>query len=192
MPWAASPHPTCIEILNEGKAYITILSGNYPDGELIGHFERAEGSGSFTPPPPPPAWTDDHANASAAARFLIQATFGPSPSDVAAVQSIGYTSWINNQFTLPAVAPSPAHSVQPEPRPDASLSGQHRLQRLVAALRHGTRPVAPARRVRPERDHGRLRRRRAAGQRPGPDLLLRHAAGQRLRQLPLAAQGRHP
>jgi hypothetical protein len=91
-----------IAILNQGKAYITILSANYPDGELIGHFSRAEGSSSFTSPAPPAAWTDDHATASAAARFLIQATFGPSPSDVATVQSIGYTNWIVNQFGLPA------------------------------------------------------------------------------------------
>jgi hypothetical protein len=91
-----------IEILNEGKAYITILSANYPNGELIGHFEQAVGSTSFTPPTPPPAWTDDHADASAASRFLIQATFGPSLSDVAAVQSENYAAWIANQFTLPA------------------------------------------------------------------------------------------
>jgi hypothetical protein len=91
-----------IQILNEGKAYITILSANYPDGELIGHFARAEGSSSFTPPAAPPIWNDDHADASAAARFLIQATFGPSPSDVAAVQSVGYTNWLNNQLSLPA------------------------------------------------------------------------------------------
>ena len=91
-----------LEILNEGKAYITILSANYPDGELIGHFQRVEGSSSFTPPPPAPAWVDDHADAGAAARFLIQATYGPTPADVATVQSIGYTNWILNQFSLPA------------------------------------------------------------------------------------------
>lgn len=91
-----------IQLLNQGKAYITILSGNYPDGELIGHFSRAEGSGSFTPPAAPPAWADDHASASAAARFLIQATFGPSSNDVATVQSIGYTNWLLGQFSLPA------------------------------------------------------------------------------------------
>jgi hypothetical protein len=90
-----------LEILNEGKAYITILSANYPDGELIGHFQRAVGSSSFAPPPAPSTWVDDHADASAAARFLIQATFGPSPADVAAVQSTGYSGWILNQFSLP-------------------------------------------------------------------------------------------
>jgi uncharacterized protein (DUF1800 family) len=91
-----------IQILNEGKAYITILSANYPDGELIGHFGRVDGSSSFTPPGPPPVWADDHASASAAARFLIQTTFGPSTNDVAAVQSMGYANWMANQFSLPA------------------------------------------------------------------------------------------
>jgi hypothetical protein len=91
-----------LAILSQGKAYITILSANYPDGELVGHFQVAAGSSSFVPPPAPPAWTDDHSNASAAARFLTQATFGPSPSDVSNVQSMGYQNWINNQFSLPA------------------------------------------------------------------------------------------
>jgi hypothetical protein len=91
-----------IEVLKEGKGYITVLTDFYPGGELIGHFEQALGSSSFTPPPSAPAWVDDHSSASAASRFLIQTTFGPSPSDVANVQSMGYTNWIANQFALPA------------------------------------------------------------------------------------------
>jgi len=112
-----------VEILNEGKAYITILSGDYPDGELIGHFERAEGTSSFTPPPAPPAWTDDSANASAAARFLIQATFGPAPSEVATVQSVGYASWIDNQFALPTSHHSPLLLARRSPDPTLPYSG---------------------------------------------------------------------
>jgi hypothetical protein len=74
---------------------------NYPNGEIAGHFTPADGSQTFTPPPPPPAWTDDHANPNAASRFLIQATFGPSPADVALVQSLGYAGWLSNQYSLP-------------------------------------------------------------------------------------------
>src|SRR5204863_223763 len=44
-----------LNILNQGKAYITILSGNYPDGELVGHFEIVQGSSLFTNPPAPPS-----------------------------------------------------------------------------------------------------------------------------------------
>lgn len=91
-----------LEIINEGKASIIIDSGNYPAGEISGHFTFSDGVQTFTPPPAPPAWTDDHANANAAARFLTQATFGPSSSDIAAVQSLGYSGWISNQFSLPA------------------------------------------------------------------------------------------
>ena len=93
-----------LEILNEGKAYISILTADYPNGELIGHFEKVDGVQSFTPPPAPPSWADDSANAGAAARFLLQSTFGPSPSDVTTVQSLGYGGWLSNQFSL-----SPSH-----------------------------------------------------------------------------------
>jgi uncharacterized protein (DUF1800 family) len=44
--------------------------------------------------------------ANEAARFLIQATYGPTPLDVAAVQAGGYRTWIDNQF---AVAPLGTH-----------------------------------------------------------------------------------
>ena len=91
-----------LEVLNEEKGYINILTLNFPDGELVGHFEKVDGSSSFTPPAAPPVWTDDHNSAAAASRFLIQSTFGPSPSDVTNVQSIGYSNWIANQLTLPA------------------------------------------------------------------------------------------
>jgi uncharacterized protein (DUF1800 family) len=89
-----------LEIIKEGKAYLNIHTTQNPNGEINGHFTLANGTQVFTPPPAPPAWTDDHASSNAAARFLIQATFGPSPADVAAVQSLGYDGWLSNQFSL--------------------------------------------------------------------------------------------
>jgi Protein of unknown function (DUF1800)/PA14 domain/CHRD domain len=89
-----------LEVLNQNKVYLTILTANYPNGELVGHFTLANGTQVFTPPPAPPAWTDDHSDSNAAARFLIQATFGPQASDVAAVQSLGYQGWIDYQMSL--------------------------------------------------------------------------------------------
>ncbi|HLH55295.1 MAG TPA: DUF1800 family protein, partial [Verrucomicrobiae bacterium] len=89
------------EIIREGKAYINIHTLNYPNGEINGHFTLASGTQTFTPPPPMPSWVDDHTDPNAAARFLVQATFGPTASDVASVQSLGYQGWINNQFSLP-------------------------------------------------------------------------------------------
>jgi uncharacterized protein (DUF1800 family) len=35
-----------------------------------------------------------------AARFLNQATFGATPADIAAVRSLGYSGWIDQQFTI--------------------------------------------------------------------------------------------
>jgi uncharacterized protein (DUF1800 family) len=106
-----------LEILREGKAFINIQTTTYPGGELNGHFTLANGSQTFTPPPPPPAWTDDHTSSNAAARFLIQATFGPSPSDIAAVQSMGYSNWINNQFSLPVTHHLPVVMAGASPDP---------------------------------------------------------------------------
>jgi len=89
------------EIIREGKAYLNVHTVNFPAGEINGHFTLASGSQTFTPPPAPPSWTEDSANTNAAVRFLAQSTFGASPGDIAAVQSLGYAGWISNQFSLP-------------------------------------------------------------------------------------------
>ncbi len=91
-----------LEVLSENKTYLAILTADHPNGELTGHFTLANGTESFSPPPAAPAWVDDHSDPNAAARFLIQATFGPQASDVATVQSLGYLGWIENQMSLPA------------------------------------------------------------------------------------------
>ncbi|HEV2693080.1 MAG TPA: DUF1800 family protein, partial [Verrucomicrobiae bacterium] len=90
------------EALIEGKCSIVINSPAYPNGEIGGHFTLASGSQSFSAPPDPLAWADDSATTNGAVRFLSQATYGASPADIALVQSIGYTNWINNQISLPA------------------------------------------------------------------------------------------
>ncbi len=90
-----------LEIINQNKCSIVIQTAANPAGEIGGHFTLAAGSQTFTPPPAPPAWTDDSATPNGAVRFLTQATFGPSPADIALVQSNGYVNWISNQFTLP-------------------------------------------------------------------------------------------
>jgi uncharacterized protein (DUF1800 family) len=54
------------------------------------------------PPAPTPAPPPDGLTAEEAARFLTQASFGPTTTDIARVQSIGYSAWIDEQFALPA------------------------------------------------------------------------------------------
>jgi uncharacterized protein (DUF1800 family) len=67
------------------------------------------GCGGSSSPAPAPAPTPTPAPAPAAgptadeaARFLTQASFGPTTSDIARVQAIGYSAWIDEQFALPA------------------------------------------------------------------------------------------
>ena len=88
------------EIIREGKSYLTLGTVNFPNGEISGHFALAEGTPTFTPPPLAPAWKDDHTSSNAAARFLLQATFGPSPADIVLVRSAGYSGWLTRQFAM--------------------------------------------------------------------------------------------
>jgi hypothetical protein len=91
-----------LEILNENRAYLAILTGDHPNGELQGHFTLANGSRTFSPPPTAPSWVDDHEDTNAAARFLIQGTFGAQADGIAVVQALGYEGWIEQQLALPA------------------------------------------------------------------------------------------
>ncbi len=96
--------------IRAGVAYINIHTVNYPNGEIRGNFRLQSGSTTFTAPPAAQAWTDDHADANAAARFLVQTTFGVSGADanadgapdaISEVQSLGYAGWIDAQMALP-------------------------------------------------------------------------------------------
>ena len=109
--WTINPIGTLskaeiVEIIKQGKAYINLHTALYPAGEIRGNYTLANGSRTFTVPPPPPSWTSQpenaHTNASAAMRFLTQATFGVSVADIAALKAIpgGYEEWIDNQLAL--------------------------------------------------------------------------------------------
>jgi len=50
------------------------------------------------------AVSDLPASRSDAARFLTQATFGPTTADVDQLMTLGYAAWIDRQFTLPATS----------------------------------------------------------------------------------------
>lgn len=47
------------------------------------------------------------ANHAEAARFLTQATFGPSPQQINQVYALGYINWLNQQFSTPATRARP-------------------------------------------------------------------------------------
>lgn len=90
--------------LRAGQCYLNLHTANYPSGEIKGYFRLANGSITFTPPPPPPALPTGLPSAAEAARFLTQATYGPTTSQISTVQSQGYSAWIESQFTQPIVS----------------------------------------------------------------------------------------
>lgn len=107
--WTLAPAGTwtvqqILDALRAGQCYINLHTANYPSGEIKGFFRRANGSTTFTPPPPPPALPPGPPSAADASRFLAQATFGPTPESIAAVQSQGYDAWITAQLAQPAVS----------------------------------------------------------------------------------------
>ncbi len=111
-----------VEIIKEGKAYLNVHTINYPGGEISGHFTAANGSSTFTPPPAPPTWTDDHANSNSVARFLQQATFGPTLADIKAVKASGYSAWLTKQFALPVTSHLPVVLASANADPNADFS----------------------------------------------------------------------
>lgn len=50
--------------------------------------------------------SDMPASNAEASRFLTQASFGPTPTDVARVRTLGYSGWLNEQFAKPRQAES--------------------------------------------------------------------------------------
>ena len=91
-----------LESLDLGGAYLGISTLNNPSGELAGTFGKIAGSQTAPPVPAYPPWTDLHDSSDGAnSRFLTQATFGPSPADMASVKVAGYRPWIENQFIAP-------------------------------------------------------------------------------------------
>ena len=75
------------------------------------------GGGSSPAPAPAPAPAPPSAGPTAdeGARFLTQATFGPTESDIAHVQSIGYSAWIDEQFAMPATSHLPYVQANQDP-----------------------------------------------------------------------------
>ena len=54
--------------------------------------------------PTPPVVVEKPATRAEAARFVTQATFGPTDTDIDRVMAIGYAPWIDEQFALPATS----------------------------------------------------------------------------------------
>jgi hypothetical protein len=68
--------------LEHGQIYVALDTKNHPAGELRGNFIHVTGSAKFVPPPPAPKLPATSPTPGDVARFLIQATFGPTKSEI--------------------------------------------------------------------------------------------------------------
>ncbi len=96
-----------ITALNSGNLFVSLDSARFPTGELRGNFIAVAGSTVFTAPSAPPALPAALLAAPSpaeAARFLMQATYGPTEATIAALRSRGIPGWIDDQLALPATS----------------------------------------------------------------------------------------
>jgi uncharacterized protein (DUF1800 family) len=93
-----------VAALRSGRIYLNIHTSRYPSGEIRGHFRLASGSPVFVPPPAPPPLPSGPPTARDAARFLHQATYGPTSQEITNLQSIGFDAWLNQQFAAPVTS----------------------------------------------------------------------------------------
>lgn len=73
--------------------------------------------------------TDAPASDAEAARFLTQATFGPTRAEIARLRAIGYGQWLDQQLSMPPTLTRPWLD-QLAANPDFSLNSGHRVDRF--------------------------------------------------------------
>lgn len=91
-----------VAAIKAGKVYVDIATTTNPSGELRGSFLlNNTGTQAFVAPPAPPALPAGAPTPQQAARFLLQATFGPTKADIDALPAKGFATWITEQMALP-------------------------------------------------------------------------------------------
>jgi uncharacterized protein (DUF1800 family) len=90
--------------LRGGECYLNLHTAAYPAGEIKGFFRQTNGSQTFTPPPAPPPLPSGPPTAEDVARFLSQATYGPRPGEIEALQQKGFARWLDEQLAMPAAS----------------------------------------------------------------------------------------
>ncbi|MEO6436386.1 MAG: CHRD domain-containing protein, partial [Tepidisphaeraceae bacterium] len=130
-PSDATSRAAMVNAIKAGQTYINIHSSKYPDGEIKGFYALANGSITFKKPADPPPLPTDPPTPQDAARFLTQATFGPTEAEIANVQAIGYDAWIDQQIAIPG--PTTAPTSQPTGTATESLRLKPTIDARIAA-----------------------------------------------------------
>jgi uncharacterized protein (DUF1800 family) len=87
--------------IKTGQTYFSVDTPLYSIGEVRGQFQLASAQLPFTPPPAPPSLPGGTPTDSDAARFLMQATYGPNEQSIAEVKAMGFENWLAQQFDMP-------------------------------------------------------------------------------------------
>ena len=125
-----------VAALRGGECYLNLHTAAYPAGEIKGFFRLVNGSQTFTPPPAPPPLPGGPPTSDDAARFLLQATYGPKPGEVEALQQKGLAAWLDEQM---AMAPT-SHLIKydelvsqldPDDRPNPGLVNESFVEQAV-------------------------------------------------------------
>ena len=93
-----------VKALKEGRVFLSIESAGYPAGELRGSFVQSNARAVWSAPSAPPRLADEPMAATDAARFLIQATFGPTGAEIDALagkRQSDLDAWITAQIAVP-------------------------------------------------------------------------------------------
>src|SRR3982751_6138073 len=89
-----------VNAIKAGRTYLNIHTENFPSGEFSGWFNLSTGTQGQSPPAPtpPPPLASGTPTPQDAARFLSQATFGPTNDLITKVQNEGFDSFLEEQF----------------------------------------------------------------------------------------------
>jgi len=87
--------------IKAGRTYLNIHTETYPSGEISGWFNLSTGAQNPPAPTPPPALASGTPTPQDAARFLSQATFGPTAALISKVQNEGFDAFLDEQFAAP-------------------------------------------------------------------------------------------
>jgi uncharacterized protein (DUF1800 family) len=90
-----------LQALRDGHIFVSIETTAFPGGEIRGSFILSSGSQTFTAPPSAPPLDLSVVTDSDAARFLTQATFGPTLAEITALKQKGYSTWLSEQMAKP-------------------------------------------------------------------------------------------
>jgi uncharacterized protein (DUF1800 family) len=90
-----------LQALADGELWVRVSTASAGGAEIIGQLLATPGWQAMPPVEPVPPSPTHATTAGEAARFLTQATFGPTETELANLTGNAYSTWIDNQLATP-------------------------------------------------------------------------------------------